>query len=309
MVILLAGAAYLNSSARQPDRPVPPASRSTPVTTPTATSPPATGPASRTVFGASFGRLRGEPYDQALARTDRTLGKLDIVRVFYSEAPDMWPGKAPGRNLVVSFKLPPKAVAAGQYDAQMRNWFASAPRNLDIYWVFWHEPENDIEDGLFTAAEFRAAFARLSELARAARNPRLKATLVLMSYTTRESSERNWRDYYPGSRAVDIFGWDVYNRPDRETAYTPPQELLGIQLDIAKSLGKPFGIAEIGSVIAPGDDGSGRAAWLSQVGQYLKQQQAVFVAYFDHAWNGGADDYRLDDPAALRAWAEIRARP
>lgn len=41
------------------------------------------------------------------------------------------------------------------------------------------------------------------------------------------------------------------------------------------------------------------------MGAYLKLHHAVFVAYFDFLWNGGADDYRLRDSASVRAWKAI----
>lgn len=262
----------------------------------------------KTKFGAAFQVQPGEGYANALQRTDSQLGRLDAVRVFYPEAPQPWPGKAPGRDVVVSFKLPPREVVAGQFDEQMRTWFATTPVDLNVHWVYWHEPENDIEDGTFTAPEFRSAFAHLSRLADEAKNPRLKATLVLMSFTTRAESNRNWKDYYPGNQAVDVFAWDVYNRPGREGDYSTPAQLMDKPRKISESVGKPFAVAELGSVLAPGDkDGSGRAEWLRALGAYSKTHRLTFVMYFDLSWRGGADDYRLRDPASLKAWAEARA--
>ncbi len=270
---------------------------------------PRPGGADRTHFGAAFQVARGEAYDEALARTDRSLGPLEVVRVFYPGPPEPWPGKAPRRNVVVSFKLEPVDVLAGKFDAEMRTWFETAPRDLDVFWVYFHEPENDIEEGSFTAEEFRAAFARLDGLADTARNPRLRSTLVLQSYTTRPESGRDWREFYPGSDVIDVFAWDVYNRPRRTGGYGAPEELLGEPRRIAESVGKPFAVAELGSVLVPGDDGSGRAVWLRSIGEYLIATRAPFVTYFDFSWNGGADDYRLRDPQSQQVWAAFAANP
>jgi hypothetical protein len=268
---------------------------------PSATKP---GP---TQYGASFQTANGESYQAALARTDKTLGHLDVVRVFYPEAPDPWPGKAPGRNVMVSFKLPPRDVIAGTFDKSMKHWFASAPRNVDVYWSYWHEPENDIEAGTFTAAEFKAAFAHLDRLAAQANNPRLKATVILQSFTTRPGSGRNWRDYVPPVKRFDILAWDVYNRSSTETPYQVPPDLLDAALAASKSVGKPFAVAELGSAIAPGDTGEGRAEWLMRMGAYLDQHHALFVCYFDFLWNDGKDDFRLSDSPSLNAWKDIAA--
>lgn len=261
------------------------------------------GPTGSTLYGASFQTDPGEGYQAALTRTDNALGRLDLVRVFYPRAPAPWPGKAPGRNVVVSFKLPPRQVIAGRFDASMRTWFAAAPRNLHVYWCYWHEPENDIEQGAFTAEEFTSAFEHLDQLAAAAGNPRLRSTVILQSYSTRPASGRNWRDYVPDSGSVDVLAWDAYNRDTRR--YSNPAAMLDASRRASESLDLPFAVGELGSPLVNGDDGSGRAAWLRSVGDYATQHDAVFVNYFDFVWNDGADDYRLRDGPSVQAWREL----
>lgn len=261
-----------------------------------------------TRYGASFQTDDGEGYAGGLARVDAALGHLDFVRVFYQGAPDPWPGKAPGRNVVVSFKLPPRDVISGAYDAPMKRWFARAPDTVDVYWAYWHEPENNIQDGDFTAAEYKAAFAHLDRLADRADNPRLKSTVILQSYSTRPESGRNWRSYVPNSAHVDVLAWDVYNRPTPEAGYEVPPELLDAPLSASKAIGKAFAVAEFGSAIAPGDSGSGRAEWLRRMGSYLDQHHALFVCYFNFLWNDGKEDYRLQDSPSLQAWKAISAK-
>jgi hypothetical protein len=256
-----------------------------------------------TSYGASFQARPGESYAAALARTDKTLGRLELVRVFYPKAPQAWPGKAPGRDVAISFKLAPRQVVAGRYDAKMRAWFADAPTNVDVYWAYWHEPENDIEAGSFTAAEYKAAFEHLAGLAKKADNSRLRATVILQSYSTRPASGRDWRDYVPDAGSVDVLAWDAYNRDT--TAYSSPADLLGGPLRASESLGRQFAVAELGSALVTGDDGSGRADWLRSLGDYLTQHHAVFVAYFDFIWNNGADDFRLRDNPSVQAWKHI----
>jgi hypothetical protein len=73
---------------------------------------------------------------------------------------------------------------------------------------------------------------------------------------------------------------------------------------VAESL--PFGIAETGSPIVSGDDGTARAAWLRSLISHLTLNGALFIEYFDHDWtaHNGAD-YRLRDPASIEAWREF----
>ena len=105
---------------------------------------------------------------------------------------------------------------------------------------FWHEPENDIQDGTFTAADYKAAFVHLDKLADTADNPRLKSTVILQSYSTRPESGRNWRNYMPNPGHVDVLAWDVYNRPSPEAGYQVPPDLLDGPIQASRSIGKPF---------------------------------------------------------------------
>ena len=93
--------------------------------------------------------------------------------MFYSGLPQAWPGKldAGGRPMIISFKAPPAEVLAGTHDARLRDWFRTAPTDQDIYWTYFHEPENDIQSGAFTAAQFRQAWQRIVRAGRRGGQP------------------------------------------------------------------------------------------------------------------------------------------
>jgi hypothetical protein len=265
------------------------------------------GPATaKTLYGASFAKRPGEKYHAALRRTDATLGRLGVVRVFYRRQPRAWPGKAPGRDVIVSFRLDPALVLAGEYDAYMRNWFATVPIGLNVFWTNYHEPEDEIDNGKFTAAQFRDSFAHLDQLADEAHNPRLRSTVILMSWTARPASGRKWRAYVPDPANVDVLAWDIYNR--RRDVYPDPAALLEAAEHDSETIGKPFAVAELASVLAKGDKGSGRADWLRAMGEFAKEHNAAFVSYFDYLWNNGTDDFRLMDDPSIQAWKEISGR-
>lgn len=313
VAVLVAGVAAIllvvrPGSAPDGDRAQPPSSRpSSGVPSSTGPSPGPTVAQGGTVYGAAVGRSKGEDFAAALARADRDLGGLDIVRVFYPGAPEPWPGLAgtPERSVVVSFKMPPAAVAAGAFDDTMLAWFRGAPKNRDVYWSYFHEPEDNIEEGEFTAPDYQAAWRRLAGLADRAANERLKATLVLMCYTFDDAAQRRWQDYYPGAEVVDVMAYDCYSRGAKKGVYERPDQIFGRAVENARALGKPFAVAEFGSILAKDDDGSGRAEWLQQVGRYLADQKAVFVTYFDATVGG---EYRLLDAQSKAAWREFTGR-
>jgi hypothetical protein len=249
----------------------------------------------------------GETFAQAWQRRVNEFGRLPIDRTYYSGLPAAWPGTAgySGGDVVVSFKADPNQVVTGAYDATIRNWFATAPRDREIYWSYYHEPEDNIEAGQFTAATYRAAWQRVSALADQAQNPHLHATLILMCWTLEAGSHRTFADYYPGAAAVDVLGWDCYNGKWASGAYIDPSVQFAKVLATSQSTGKPFGIAEFGSNLATGDtSGTGRAAWLRTSGAWLSANHARFVAYYDSPLNG---DYRLNDAPSIAAWKDCIA--
>jgi len=204
----------------------------------------------------------------------------------------------------VSFKASPTQVNTGAYDATIKAWFAGAPRDRDVYWTYFHEPEDNIAAGEFTAAEYRAAWQRISALADTAGNTKLHATLILMCFTLEPSSGRTFADYYPGASAIDVLGWDCYNGNASKGTYIDPAAQFDRVLATSKSLGKPFAVAEFNSHLVAGDGGAGRAAWLKTSASWLATNHAVYVSIFDSPVGG---DYRMTDSASQQAWKQVVA--
>lgn len=287
-----------------PSQPTP-ANPSSPAATQPA-APPAAQPAppgtSQTLFGTTVSRMNGESFDQSLARRDSKIAHLQILRLYNTGYPKAWkdePGVKTGRALIVSFKVLPNEINSGGKDAFFTEWFKTAPTNQEIYWVYYHEPEDDIRDGKFTAADYRAAFARLDRLADSVNNPKLHTTQVLMEWTLEKSAHRNWRDYYPGKDVIDVQGWDTYGYDRDKKTYLTQDELQKIRpsYEITKAEGNQFAIAEIG-----GELRAGRPEWLRAVGAWAKEHQAAFVTYFDSTKDG---NFILDDAPSQKAWGDV----
>src|SRR4029450_7973015 len=101
-------------------------------------------------------------------------------------------------------------VNAGLYDSYLANWFATSPTAYTWYWTYYHEPEDNIASGQFTATAYRNAWIRIKGIADANTGSNDRATLTLMSWTANRSSGRNWLDYYAGASYVDVVSWDIY---------------------------------------------------------------------------------------------------
>ena len=286
-----------------------PALGATPSTTTDETSATADrhGPGARTMFGTTAPREAGEDLADAVDRQDATYGEQRTLRLFFSGLPSSWEyirSQTGVRPLVLSFKAQPDQVIAGNHDAALRTWFANAPTDVRTWWSYYHEPEDNIEDGSFTAAQYRAAWNHIANLADAADNSKLRGTLILMCWTLENGSHREWRDYYAPD-AVQMMGWDCYNAAYKNGFYRTPATLFTQVVEIADQTGMPYGISEFGSVIATGDgDGADRASWIDASAEYLRNHNAKFVTYFDS--NIGVE-FRLTDRNSRLAWTRAVA--
>jgi len=258
-------------------------------------------------FGGTIFERPGESYREAYKRVTRAYGgSIGAVRMFFPRMPQSWSSitqKVDNTPIVASFKAGPRSVLAGHHDAELRKWFSDAPTNRRTFWNYWHEPEDDSVH----RASYRQAWRHINRLAVRASNPKLKATLILMCWTLSPNSGRKWRHYYPGHRVIDVMGFDCYNTGRKQGVYRDPAKILRPVVRVARSLGKPWGIAEFGSTIVRSDGGRpGRAAWLRRYARYVRNHGGAFATYFD---SHVGFDYRLRDGASRRAWrAVVQAR-
>lgn len=255
-----------------------------------------------TRFGASVDEGRLE-WQRALRQSDRRFSRLEVVRVFAPLIRDGWSGRLGdiNRPIAVSFVSPPGEVLSGQHDTTLRAWFRHAPGGDPIWWTYWHEPEDEIATGDFSARRYRAAWRHIEAIARQAGTANLHPTLALMAWTARSASGRRARDYYPGD-FIDVIAWDGYNPPG-SSGYAPPREIFGAAAATTKRLGNRFAISEVGSVLVPGDEGSRRASWLVDVARFAAGKSASYVSY----WNAKIpnEDYQLRDLPSRLAWRSV----
>ncbi|BCJ73007.1 hypothetical protein CS0771_25510 [Catellatospora sp. IY07-71] len=232
-------------------------------------------------------------------------GPADMLRAFFTGAPGDW-ATSPKLNVSqpvnVSFKYPPAEVIAGTHDAALRKFFDDAPTNRTVWWTFFHEPEDNIEAGEFTKEQYSAAWQHIWHITQepARYKSNVKATLVLMDWDLDVASGRNWLDFYPGDAYVDVISWDVYQFKDNNTSTTDNELMAAHQLRrpslaVTAARGKPYAISELGYL-----DVTDRPAFLADLANWARSNNAVFVAYYDWLL---ANDNRLHDTASQQAWA------
>ncbi len=266
----------------------------------------------RTAFGMSIAPRNGEGAAGAVDRLRTEFGGMPVARVFDSGmVPARWSDDATlkalgtGSAVVYSFKGNMTALAAGKHDDQIRAFLASRPAGMKVWVALHHEPEDDVERGSFTTAQFRAATAHVAPVIKAAGGI---PTTILMQYTLSEGSGRDWHDYY--SPAVDVLAWDGYNTGIKAQVqtYKTPDAFVAPVLAVAKETGKGFGWAELGSPCITTDPTcTGRGAWLAGLSAAMRTSGAQFAAYWNRPALTGTADYSLSDAASVKAWRTAMA--
>lgn len=259
-----------------------------------------------TAFGSTVQLRNNETWPAGIARIERVDGHLDVVRIFQNVPdPDIL-GPLAGRTGIISFRMPPGDVLSGRYDRALRLFFAAAPRTHVTVWSYYHEADVAYSQGhLHDLGQFRAASTHVALLARAARNPQLRNAVVLVDWTANPRSPLTVAQFMPRADLVDVVAWDDYNGNfTQDGRYGDPIDQIRLNRQAAAQVGKPWAVAEFGSVVVHHDT-QGRAAWISRFAREAEAQGARFVSYYDSNEYGHGADYRLLDPPSQHAYHAI----
>ena len=202
------------------------------------------------------------------------------------------------------------ALLAGHFDAQLlAQARALAAYQGPIYLRFAHEMNGDwypwaVGVNGNTAAQYVAAWRHVHALFEE-QVPNLQLRWVFApAALTSAGTAADLGAMYPGDDVVDVLGLTGY-----EHGGSSPQETFGATVEALSRLGlQPVVLAEIGA------DGAGKAAWLRNLGPYLRQTIRVsgFVYYNTTPETTGATGrYALgsDDLPAFRTTLEQIAAP
>jgi hypothetical protein len=224
-----------------------------------------------------------------------------------------------------SFQLSPADVAAGKDDAILTSFIATTPKDVII--TNWHEPEQEIAAGQFTAAQFRNSIIKLAQIVRAQNaldGGTRRVSVILMYDTIYGFKGRNPYDYWPGrdpngQNWADLISFDTYALPHNTlTACCPrgytdgikwqtAKYLLDPSINFAKSIGSPWMVSEFG-YLEDIHDPTHKARSIQDFVAYARQNGAVAVEYWDAS--GTRADWRLRySSAATTAWRNLVQGP
>lgn len=164
-----------------------------------------------TEFGALCGILKGSGETKAQARARVTAlygGVLPVERIYLERSFDPQLVNV-GHSVIGTWAFSDFAgVMAGDYDAQITAYAAAWKGPGILYLGPNHEP--DQEGRPYSASQFAALAARVCAAIKAAGNPLVKTTVILMSFTLTKGDA--WKAFHDGY-TVDVLGWDAYWRP------------------------------------------------------------------------------------------------
>lgn len=267
---------------------------------------PAASAAGGTLFGSTVQLRAGELWSQGITRVERVDGHLPVVRVYQTIPQPSILGPLGGRSGIVSFRLPPAEVLSGTHDAAFRAFFAAAPKDHVTWWSYYHEADVAYQQGrIKDLAQFRAASTHVAELARASGNSRLRNAVILVDWTADPHSGLTVAQFMPRADLVDVIGWDDYNGwYTQKGTYGDPTAMITMNRTASAKVGKPFAVAEFGSLVVHRDS-AGRAAWITRFSRAAGAQGARFVSYYDSDDYGRGADYRLLDRPSQQAFHAI----
>jgi hypothetical protein len=214
---------------------------------------------------------------------------------------EVWPTEyqlAAGQFFVYSGKVLPQNLTV----PMLVSLFRSAPTDRPFYYCVWHEPEDNIKAGQFSAAQLRAGWA-VARQAQQQVGDHIKLVPILMGYTWQKGSGRNPEDYLPDDANWDVLGVDTYFGGSIGEPVTAIATGFDSQIATAAAHRKAWGVCETG--IGQKVTGAARGAALKLLAQTIRAKGALFATYFRGKGGNQWDLSAADGSAA--AWLEGQA--
>jgi hypothetical protein len=269
-----------------------------------------------TLFGSSVVTSDGVNHYDAF---DTMFGDIKISRTYCAVNTDPYTVTLGPQDLAhdarsaVSIKYYPVDVLSGSKDALLAATFAAFKPGRTRYWTYWHEPDTKIYAAtpLFTAADYRAAFARVNQIAQMSipANVDARSFLCVEEYSMRPANNkgpatpRPFTDMYPGN-FIDVLGFDVYSGWNDTKPYTmSPADQFDKLFALGQQYGKPIAIPEFGTQATPPTGVSmTRAQWMTNALRYIRPHadQISFITWWNDQW---AD--LTSDTAAKTIWKNM----
>jgi Glycosyl hydrolase family 26 len=255
--------------------------------------------------------VTGNAGEDAVLNLESEVGrKLSIDHVYY-HFDQAWPGprqvwdEQDGREPLINWSPDPTYtwadVAAGAADGVIDDRARDAKTfGSQVLLSFSHEPEIDV--GMGTPADYVAAWRHVVSRFRQDGAANVRFVLILMATTYNQGRAAQW---FPGTDYIDIIGGDGYNWYGTQVGqpWRDVKDIFSLANQWAIAQGRPFMIAETGSLEDPADP-SRKANWFRSAVDWLATQPNITaLVYFNAAprypWWADSSPASLDAYRAL----------
>lgn len=276
-----------------------------------------------TYFGAIPEGIMGtETWAQGFARISAAWN-LNVVRYFSTNDahPWTWPvatNMGGAYPLVVSMSgMSPTSVLNGSQDAGLQTMFTTMPTDRPMWYCYYHEPEDNINDGALTLKQWKDTTNYIGAMGKQYAPANAHHTTILIGDCFQPQG--NWLgktyEYYTDGLdwdVIDVLGADDYQRG--QSYNDNPDGVVGTHARAAAALGVPWGIAEFGTQYARPDQD--RADFLSGCIDIFDNSatRCEYVTYYESS-RGKFGPWELMDPPngfpfplATQVWTDVCAR-
>lgn len=275
-----------------------------PITPPAPTSDkPLIGAATQSDTEASFTSLESQVGTLLMRRSYTAAGVFPATYAASTAGID-----AGIRESMWSFKPVPSAFAAGDHDTWFNGFLDSVPNGQKVIFIMWHEPEDQIRDGDFTLADWKAANNRMGQLVHAKGRAELRTAICLLgAWTFDPLSPYYTTDYWDSgfSANIDYVGFDPYSSTSAFTRLDDDPNFMQAMTWANSTHGKQVILPEFGCSDDPGGDATKKASWITDTYQYAISAGMYSICYFNLDLT--VSDVELTTPEAIAAFSDINA--
>lgn len=212
------------------------------------------------------------------------------------------------RESMWSFKPVPSEFAAGDHDAWFDSFLDSVPNGQKVIFMMWHEPEDQIRDGDFSLADWKAANNRMGQLVHAKGRPELRTAICLLgAWTFDPTSPYHTTEYWDTgfNMNIDYVGFDPYVSNGNFTLLENDPNFMTAMAWANVTHGKQVILPEFGASDDPGGDPTKKADWITGTYQSAISMGMYSICYFN--LNLTVPDVELITPEAIAAFSDINA--
>lgn len=186
------------------------------------------------------------------------------------------------RESVWSFKPTPATFAAGGNDTWFNGFLSSIPNGQKVIFIMWHEPEDNIKNGEFTLADWKAANNRMGQLIHATGRPDLRAAICLLgAWTFDPSSPYHTNEYWDSGFAsnIDYVGFDPYTTDGHFTRLDADVNFQKAMTWATVTHAKRVILPEFGAI--DNAVATKKSTWITDVYNYAVSANMYSILYFN----------------------------